>query len=378
MRILLVTENRGASRHYAMLQAAGHNITIFSPSSARGEGLPALRRKLASDFGRLWSDTLLKTAPEVVVFSETGIALTALMARDARRAGAPTLWLLNDYRLLCPATSCRTRAGNNCEECVRNLTLGLRRGCVDGPMSERIRTFAESMYWNRRRLEESVDSIVVPSDFMRAKLLEAGYSSKKVDVLVPHCVVSDNHLPSTGQKPYFFYSGPLMEHEGVETLAKAAALANVNILMDGDGPMARRIADRYGDNVTLLPHGDDHEALLAAAVACVAPAEWYVTVPSSLIRALCLGVPVVASAIGAHPALVNSSNGILFEPGNAEELAKIMRSFDRRHAFDRNLIARDALKRFSLDACLNSLNDTLLKCRQRFENSVRPQLISRL
>lgn len=42
-------------------------------------------------------------------------------------------------------------------------------------------------------------------------------------------------------------------------------------------------------------------------------------------EALCSGLPVISSSVGALPELINDSNGILVRPGNTEELAEAMR-----------------------------------------------------
>jgi glycosyltransferase involved in cell wall biosynthesis len=57
----------------------------------------------------------------------------------------------------------------------------------------------------------------------------------------------------------------------------------------------------------------------------VLPSEWYENAPVSVLEAFAQGKPVIAARIGGIPELViDGETGLLFEPGNAEDLrAKI-------------------------------------------------------
>ena len=55
----------------------------------------------------------------------------------------------------------------------------------------------------------------------------------------------------------------------------------------------------------------------------VIPSEWYDNLPLILCQAYAMGKPVIASAINGIPEYVDDGiDGLLFEPGNAEELAE--------------------------------------------------------
>jgi glycosyltransferase involved in cell wall biosynthesis len=55
----------------------------------------------------------------------------------------------------------------------------------------------------------------------------------------------------------------------------------------------------------------------------VIPSECYDNAPMSVYEAFAMGKPVVGSRIGGIPELIEHGvNGLLFEPGNAEDLAE--------------------------------------------------------
>ena len=63
-------------------------------------------------------------------------------------------------------------------------------------------------------------------------------------------------------------------------------------------------------------------SLLAQATASVIPSECYENNPLGVIESLCAGTPVVGARMGGIPELINSTNGLTFDAGNEEMLAK--------------------------------------------------------
>jgi glycosyltransferase involved in cell wall biosynthesis len=65
-------------------------------------------------------------------------------------------------------------------------------------------------------------------------------------------------------------------------------------------------------------------------------------------EALCCGLPVVSSNVGAIPELVNHTNGILAEPENAAALANAMLSVKKNYSqFNRKEIAERASAKYN-------------------------------
>jgi glycosyltransferase involved in cell wall biosynthesis len=82
--------------------------------------------------------------------------------------------------------------------------------------------------------------------------------------------------------------------------------------------------------------------------------------PNSVIEAMALGLPVVASAVGGVPDLVTQETGVLVEPGDPEELAdallRIASDPDRRRRMGLAAIQR-CRSLFSCEAVLPLLTD---------------------
>ncbi|MDZ4794908.1 MAG: glycosyltransferase [Bacteroidota bacterium] len=70
--------------------------------------------------------------------------------------------------------------------------------------------------------------------------------------------------------------------------------------------------------------------------------------PCVIGEAFCCGVPVIATAVGGIPELVNESNAVLVKPGDEKSLAVTMQQMMVRYAaYNRKKIAEDAISKFS-------------------------------
>jgi glycosyltransferase involved in cell wall biosynthesis len=105
----------------------------------------------------------------------------------------------------------------------------------------------------------------------------------------------------------------------------------------GVGDLIRFVGRRSRDEVA---HAMQEAAFL------VAPSRWE-TFSVAVAEALCCGLPVVASRVGALPELVNESNGRLVEPDHPAALAPALADMlDAYKRFDRRAIASEAAERW--------------------------------
>jgi glycosyltransferase involved in cell wall biosynthesis len=128
------------------------------------------------------------------------------------------------------------------------------------------------------------------------------------------------------------YVGNLVPEKGPDVLVDAAALlrdrgAPVDVAMIGDGASRRAIEARIArhalrDRVRLLGRRlhDELPTWLAAIDALVLPSRRE-GCPNVVLEALASGRPVVASAVGGVPELLDADNGALVPAGDAAALA---------------------------------------------------------
>jgi glycosyltransferase involved in cell wall biosynthesis len=159
------------------------------------------------------------------------------------------------------------------------------------------------------------------------------------------------------------YAGRLVEHKGIHVLLEAARLAvpgvpGLHVVILGGSPrheprdvvaQLRAQVDAWGlsGRIHLPGHVEEVERHVADADLAVVPSTCPDGCPLAAIEALCLGVPVVASAVGGLPEIVRDGvNGLLVSPGDARALAdaivSLARAPDRRRQMA--AAARDAAR----------------------------------
>jgi len=99
-------------------------------------------------------------------------------------------------------------------------------------------------------------------------------------------------------------------------------------LIVGEGPQEKElktfVLNNKLNNVEFigLKRGGELKSLVSNAKFVVVPSEWYENSPLVIYESFALGKPVIGSNIGGIPELIDDNvNGLIFEPGNSDELA---------------------------------------------------------
>lgn len=384
MKILIVNKfyyPRGGDCIVAMntrslLLDEGHDVRVFAMSYPANEVLPesgdfapmvdfggsavgrfrAVERLLGrGDIRRSVAKVLDEFKPDVVHLHNIHSYLSPVVGEMAHKRGIRVVWTLHDYKLICPAYSCRRPSGENCEDCISGGIKVARNSCMKGSAAQSLMADLEARVWNRKRLAEMTDMFIAPSEFMHNKMLEGGFPRRKLTTICnfidPHKLAVIDALGAVeNPDDYFCYVGRLSDEKGTETMLAAAAEAGVRMKVAGDGPLLAGMKKRYSDykGIEFLGHLDREGVvrLLRKAKASVLPSEWYENNPLGVIESLCCGTPVIGARIGGIPELLDSSCGITFTSGNVEELTNIFANFSHRSPFPRREIASDARSRF--------------------------------
>jgi glycosyltransferase involved in cell wall biosynthesis len=311
----------------ALLRDYGHAVFEWRRSN---DELAALGRARAAA-QTLWSRDshaeaqalIERHRPDVVHVHNTFARLSPSIYWACARRGVPVVQTLHNFRLACPQAML-LREGRVCEDCLGRLPLpALRHGCYRG---SRAQTAAlAGMLVLHRALgtwQHKVTRYIALNDFCRAKFIAAGLPAHKLRVK-PNFV--DFAPPRAGTaRAGLLYVGRLAEEKGIALLAEALPQvppARLRVL--GSGPLQGLLENQ--PQATLLgpqPMNRVH-AEMATAAALVMPSIWYENFPRTLVEAFAAGLPVIASRIGALAELVvHGETGLLFEPGDAQDLAR--------------------------------------------------------
>ncbi len=266
------------------------------------------------------ADAVRRTRARVVHAHNLNPSLGWRALAAARDAGARVVLHLHQYRLVCAVGTCFTH-GAQCTRCHgRNTLPGVILGCR-GSGIEGVVYGASLALW-QRRLAAQVDAFVVPSRFAGARLRELGAPIGAAHVL-PHVIREFAVESEADAGGHALLATRLAPEKGIDVAIEACRIAEVPLVVAGDGPEQARLADAGGD-VTFIGRVDRRELarLRRAAALALAPSRSAETFGLAAAEAMAAGLPVAASRIGALPELVPGD--WLVPPDDPRALAAVL------------------------------------------------------
>jgi len=249
---------------------------------------------------------------------------------ELKAQGVPVVYHLNDFKLLCPTYNMVAK-GRACERCHgRQFWHVLTEGCYAGPRGSTLVLAAEA-YVHKwlQTFEHCVDRFLAPSRFVKDKLVENGWDTKKID-LVPHfqTLPAQAPLPARTDAPILYF-GRLSPEKGLTDLLRAMQrLPHIRLRVAGDGPQRSELQSLAGAlclaNVEFVGHLGNAELdqSISSSRFTVVPSRAYETLGKSILESYAWGRPVVASDLGSRRELVHEGEtGLLFRPGDVGQLA---------------------------------------------------------
>lgn len=168
-------------------------------------------------------------------------------------------------------------------------------------------------------------------------------------------------------------AGRLHYQKGHSAFIEAAAklsleFPGLRFLVVGEGELEGELEDMakklgLGDKITFAGYVNDVKRFMDAMDVFVLPSLWE-NLPASLLEAMALGKPVVATNVGGvSEAVVDGASGILVPPGDPEALAAAVSKLvsDKNLAREMGSSARRAIKeKFSLDSAVREYEEAYL------------------
>ena len=352
-----------------VLAQAGHEAHVFYPvarmsisaSRADQDGihrwqvpLPEARAQEgpAKQFWHTFRDTgieasfqdfLAKVQPDILHFQHVQ-GVSAQLIRLA--LDWPRVLTLHDYWFFCANSQLARPNGQVCAgprwgwNCVACLTvrpdlrwLRVLRPLVALPLAYR------NLYL--RQVIESVPLLLAPSEFLRQQYVHHGVPAERILTIELGIDVerlsetSGSDLPTPLAKPHFGFLGALAPHKGVHVLVEA-----FNQLPEGTALTIYGTETVFPGYVAQLKAAATHPYIRFAGpldyrhigealrqLDClVVPSMWHETLALVIQEAYGVGIPVVASCLGALPEKVrDGETGRLFTAGDSMDLARILR-----------------------------------------------------
>jgi glycosyltransferase involved in cell wall biosynthesis len=351
------------------LAAAGHTVSVFYPqpgvtaddARAERDGIRLWRTPIPAgratedpvrQFWHTFRDTgienafrafLTETDPEIVHFQHVQGVSAQLISLAA---GRPRVLTLHDYWFFCAnsqlirpdrQTCTGPRLGWNCVDCATARAdlhwLRALRPLVALPLAYR------NLYLSgQARL---LDQFIAPSEFLRQEYVRQGFPADRI-VTIENGMDADRlagpgrpRIPHDAEHLRFGFLGSLAWQKGVHVLVEAfnqlppgAQLAiygsdrSFPEYADELRGLAQHPGIRFAGAVDYRQIGE----VLRGLDCLVVPSLWYENSPLVIQEAFSVGVPVLASRLGALVEKVDDRRtGRLFEPGSVDDLARVMR-----------------------------------------------------
>ena len=335
MRILLAHSFyrvAGGEDRYVLTQLellrARHRVEVLA---RRNQDLPGGLRTAAT---MTWSPTLTRQVaaelrrfgPDVVHLHNAYPALGPAVHLAAERHGTPLVMTVHNLRLRCP-NGVQFTQGASCRRCEDGAYANaVLRGCF--PARAQSVAYATSLWAHRfvLRLQQRVALFLVPSLFLRRRLLDWGLPEDRITLVRNFTELPSGASPEVGDAG--LYLGRLSFEKGLPQLLRALCQAgDPPFQIAGDGPLEaalRRLAAGLGlRRVRFLGRLDYAQAtrLLAASRYLALPSIWDENAPLAALEALAAGRPLLLSRVGGLPELVCEQTGLLCAPGDVAGLA---------------------------------------------------------
>ncbi|MBI5731815.1 MAG: glycosyltransferase family 4 protein [Candidatus Magasanikbacteria bacterium] len=273
-----------------------------------------------------------ETKPDIAHLHNIYHHLSPSLLPVLKKHKIPVVLTLHDYKLICPNYKLFTQ-GAICERCRGHKFFeAVKHRCIFNQKMPSLAAALESYlhhWWGI--YQKNIDIFISPSQFLKNKFTEFGWSKEKIEVL-PNFLPPQKIPPALEQKDsgYLLYFGRLSEEKGLMVLLKAMEiLSEIPLRLVGGGPLANQIFNtillKQLNNVKMAGYktGEDLEKEIAGARLVVLPSAWYENCPVSLLEAMARGKTVLASRLGGILEIVQDGvTGLLFQPGDSLDLAE--------------------------------------------------------
>jgi glycosyltransferase involved in cell wall biosynthesis len=372
----------------ALLEARGVKVQKFWRDSEAIEGrrlgkIPAFFSGIHNPFSRkAFGQFLRKTRPDVVHIHNLYPLISPSILPECTAQGIPVVMTVHNFRLVCPSGLLLSH-GEVCHRCLEGREYWcVLRNCENDIFKSTgyaLRTAAARIL---RQYYDHVNHFICLTHFQRDILVKEGLPPDKVSVLAnplsftsntkntPNAINAinpTNAMNAINNKvinAYVAYVGRISPEKDVLTLIEAARqLGDFPFKFAGSYQRLPEVIKQKPGNCEFLGQLDTedivqfyHNArMVVFATLC------YEGFPTVLLEAMSHGLPVICSRIGGLPEIVDDGiTGLLYEPGNADELADRIRALWQNPALCQKL-GEAGLRKVREDYAAERLLDQMIK-----------------
>ena len=326
----------------SLLSAYGHDVKLFKVDNQEIKGLfkkleTGLNLTYSLKSKQRLSEKISQFQPDIVHIHNFFPLLTPSIYDACIEAKVPVIQTLHNFRLICPGALllCRKKV---CERCLTGSPYNaVIHKCY---RNSRIESFAVArmvaFHRKNNTWTNKVTRFIALSNFSKSKFVTAGFPSAKI-IVKPNFIGQhkETHLLEQADdnqeneiNSYALFAGRLSEEKGINVLFDAWENININLRVVGDNMLQESITTS-NKRIKFLGKLSKAEVQIQMQNAkfLVVPSICYETFGMVIIEAFSNGVPVIASNLGTMSEIIeHGKTGLLFEPGNSNELVKKIES----------------------------------------------------
>jgi glycosyltransferase involved in cell wall biosynthesis len=317
----------------AVLLAHDHSVRAFERSSA---DIRTARQAVKAFFSGIYSGEarcafakeLSRNRPDLVHVHNVFPLISPSVLPVCRQAGVPVVMTVHNYRLICP-DGLHMTDGQVCQRCCGGREYWcVLRNCersIFKSLGYALRNYVARRF---RLFMDNVTLYAALTEFQKCRLIAAGLAEDRI-VVIPNMAELPGPQPQWQLGQYVGFVGRVSPEKGVNLLVSAGREhKDIPFKIAGDFSRLSELPGQASANVEFLG------ALSRASVSnfysqcrmIVLPSIWFEGFPMVLAEAMLHGKPVICSNIGGLGEIVEDGlTGLLFEPGNAEELSQKIR-----------------------------------------------------
>lgn len=339
-----------------ILESKGHEVSLFSMKDKRNfesdyedyfvnniDYNSNGRRKIAksiSQVSKLFysfeakskiARLIEKVKPDIAHIHMIDHQISPSVLHVLKKYDIPTIQTMHHYKLVCPNYKFYIPHKNEvCERCLGGSYYhAILTKCHKNSFVASTLVSMETYFHKMMNIyEDNIDIFHCPSRFMASKLKEGGIPEQKIRHLIL-TIDTNAYACNSSFDNYFLYYGRLSDEKGILTLLKAMKnIQSSKLVIVGEGPqkdLLMKYAENNLNNVEFYGalHGRELQSVIANSMFVVMPSQWYENSPLVIYESFSLGKPVIGARIGGIPEFIDhGENGLLFEPGDINELEK--------------------------------------------------------
>lgn len=302
------------------------------------------------DAEKKMSDFIDLIKPDVVHCNCIFFNLTPSILRACYKKNIPVVMTLHGPQLICPSVKMMYKSKEYCKDsfCASGNPLPcIMNKCLDNSLLKSTAITAEYLFRKVHGLYGKISAYICPSVAMSKLAAKSGIPDSKLAVI--NNFVDEAKFkfqPDFQSGKYFLFVGRLSNEKGCHYLLEAMKRLDKSVSLhivgtgDDEANLIKQAQDLKLDNVKFLGflQGAELENQYRHCISTILPCNWFENFPTTIIESFVYGKPVIASNVGGITEMLeNGKNGLVFEPGNVEELAFAMDTLNKDKKMSANM-----------------------------------------